>query len=85
MTIENWKEDFDMYFEDVGSHLDPLLHRIKTFIESLLIAQATEIIGKVHQLIIEEMLVCQQEGERTSRLTSLAVKLQDLSPSPSNH
>ena len=38
------------------------------------------VIEEVERLLVEEMLICRQEGTPTSRLTSLYMKLQRLKP-----
>lgn len=79
MAIENWKEELEKLSKEVEA--GRMIYRAiafgdaEQFIESLLAAQRTDIDQKIDQLIAEEMLVCHEEGQPTSRLTSLAVKL----------
>lgn len=46
----------------------------KDFSEGYLAARK-ELLGQFEQMIIDELLICRHEGTRTSRLTSLFMKV----------
>ena len=49
---------------------------VKSFIRRLLLKQKQEMVEKINNLITAEILIAQKEGQPTSRLTSLVVKLE---------
>ena len=75
LRLQDWgylfKEEFGIHFKDSKGELQFAIE----FIEELLVKARAEAIKEVENLIVEEMFICQKEGQPTSRLTSLAVKL----------
>src|SRR3990167_9907181 len=84
--IEKWEKDFDKlcieYMADDFVDVDWWKNKIKNFIKTLISATAKnareELIKKIDYLIADEILICCKENEKTSRLTSLAVKIKKL-------
>ena len=75
MKQDSWKDKFR---EEFGIHFKGSkgeLQFAEQFITDLLLQQRKEIINEVDDLIIEELLICRKEGQHTSRLTSLYMKL----------
>lgn len=68
----DWKKQFTNEF---GIHFsNSELQFALTFIQDLLDKQKSEIRKKAQLLMAEEIMIAHKDGQRTSRLTSFAVK-----------
>ncbi|MCK9370242.1 hypothetical protein M0R04_10080 [Candidatus Dojkabacteria bacterium] len=74
-----WKKKFDDYFPQLIKEYPKTVETVKHFISNQLSLQATRIQQenreKINLAIANEMIICNQEGTPTSRLTSLQQKL----------
>lgn len=71
--VNEWIEDFTMEKSDeFGSTVD------KKFIAQILkvlVQETQRLVKEIEKIIIQEILICHQENQPTSRLTSLANQL----------
>ena len=78
---QNWKKElYDNYSpKDSGYRVGKeFIGSVIIRVEKLLEEQKEDILSKIDEFIIAEMLICHHENTPTSRLTSLAMKVSKL-------
>ena len=70
--IKEFRELYDTT-SDIGANLTA--EEIETFWLSKLAQQKADLLEKIEKFIVEEIIICNEENQPTSRLTSLSIKI----------